>query len=77
MASPVGRRTGKKGCGSAASIDYRRCLSALRQEANVIRLHYYPSNASFAPHVLLHELGVPFERVLVDRTQGAHKSPTT
>lgn len=40
----------------------------------MIRLHYYPSNASFAPHVLLHELGVPFERVLVDRTQGAHKS---
>ncbi len=41
----------------------------------MIRLHYYPSNASFAPHALLHELGLPFELVLVDRTQGAHKSP--
>jgi glutathione S-transferase len=41
----------------------------------MIRLHYYPGNASFTPHVLLHELGVPFERVLVDRNQGAHKSP--
>ncbi len=41
----------------------------------MIRLHYYPSNASFAPHVLLHELGVPFERVLVDRTRDAHKAP--
>lgn len=41
----------------------------------MIRLHYFPSNASFAPHVLLHELGVPFERVLVDRTQQAHKAP--
>lgn len=40
----------------------------------MIRLHHYPSNASFTPHVLLHELGVPFELVLVDRTQGAHKS---
>ncbi|MEN9629673.1 MAG: hypothetical protein RJA10_2900 [Pseudomonadota bacterium] len=40
----------------------------------MIRLHYYPSNASFAPHVLLRELGVPFELVLVDRTQSAHKS---
>jgi glutathione S-transferase len=40
----------------------------------LIRLHYYPSNASFAPHVLLRELGVPFELVLVDRTQSAHKS---
>jgi glutathione S-transferase len=41
----------------------------------MIRLHHYPSNASFAPHVLLRELGVPFELVLVDRTQAAHKSP--
>jgi glutathione S-transferase len=40
----------------------------------MITLHYYPSNASFAPHVLLHELGVPFELQLVDRTQDAHKS---
>lgn len=41
----------------------------------MITLHYYPGNASFTPHVLLHELGVPFERALVDRTQAAHKSP--
>jgi len=41
----------------------------------MIRLHYYPSNASFAPHVLLEELGVPFELVLVDRNVGAHKAP--
>jgi glutathione S-transferase len=41
----------------------------------MITLHYYPGNASFTPHVLLHELGVPFELALVDRTQGEHKSP--
>jgi len=41
----------------------------------MIQLHYYPSNASFAPHALLEELGVPFELVLVDRKVGAHKSP--
>lgn len=41
----------------------------------MITLHYFPSNANFAPHVLLRELGVPFELQLVDRTQGAHKSP--
>lgn len=40
----------------------------------MIQLHYHPSNASFAPHVLLHEIGVPFELVLVDRQQRAHKS---
>lgn len=40
----------------------------------MIRLHYYPSNASMVPHILLHELKVPFELQLVDRTQRAHKS---
>ncbi len=39
------------------------------------QLHYYPGNASMAPHILLEELGLPFERVLVDRTNAAHKSP--
>lgn len=41
----------------------------------MIRLHHHPSNASFAPHVLLHELGLPFELLLVDRDHQAHKSP--
>jgi len=41
----------------------------------MIQLHYYPSNASFAPHALLHEIGVPFQLQLVDRTRAAHKSP--
>ncbi|MBX3644109.1 MAG: glutathione S-transferase family protein [Rubrivivax sp.] len=40
----------------------------------MLRLHYYPGNASLAPHVLLHEIGAPFELVLVDRTRDAHKS---
>lgn len=41
----------------------------------MITLHYHPSNASFAPHVLLHEIGVPFELAFVDRAHGAHKTP--
>ncbi|MFO1200702.1 MAG: glutathione S-transferase N-terminal domain-containing protein [Burkholderiaceae bacterium] len=41
----------------------------------MLRLHYYPGNASLTPHVLLEELGVPYEPVLVDRTRDAHKSP--
>jgi glutathione S-transferase len=40
----------------------------------MITLHYHPSNASFAPHVLLHELGLPFQLQLVDRAQAEHKS---
>ena len=38
------------------------------------KLHYYPGNASFAPHVLMQELGVEFELELVDRDKNAHKT---
>jgi glutathione S-transferase len=40
----------------------------------MIKLYYYPSNASLTPHMLLEELGVPFELHLVDRANAAHKS---
>mgnify|MGYP000072950622 FL=1 len=39
----------------------------------MIQLHYFPSTASMAPHVLLEEIGAPFQLVLVDRTQNAQK----
>ena len=42
---------------------------------DMITLHYFPGNASFAVHVLLRELGASFELQLVDRTQDAHKAP--
>lgn len=41
----------------------------------MIQLHYYPSTAAMIPHILLEEIGVPFELVLVDRAQDAHKAP--
>ena len=41
----------------------------------MIQLHYYPSTAAMVPHILLEEIGVPYQRVLVDRTVNAHKSP--
>jgi glutathione S-transferase len=40
----------------------------------MMQLHYHPGNASFTPHVLLHEIGAPVELKLVDRAHGAHKS---
>jgi glutathione S-transferase len=39
----------------------------------MIQLHYYPGNASMTPHMLLEEIGAPYELKLVDRTQGEHK----
>ncbi|HEY0955025.1 MAG TPA: glutathione S-transferase family protein [Roseateles sp.] len=41
----------------------------------MIELHYFPSNASFAPHILLEELGIPFTLRQVDRANNEHKSP--
>ncbi len=38
------------------------------------KLFYYPSNASMAPHIVLEEIGQPFELILVDRTRDEHKS---
>jgi glutathione S-transferase len=39
-----------------------------------IHLYYAPGNASMTPHLLLEELGVPFELKPVDRANHAHKS---
>lgn len=41
----------------------------------MIQLHYHPGNASLIVHILLAELGVPFELVPVDRANDAHRSP--
>jgi glutathione S-transferase len=41
----------------------------------MIQLYYSPGNASLAPHMVLEEIGAPYELVLVDRASAAHKSP--
>ena len=38
------------------------------------QLHYFPSNANAAPHMVLEELGENYELVLVDRAANAQKS---
>lgn len=38
------------------------------------KLFYYPGNANLAPHMVLEEIGCPYELALVDRTKNAHKS---
>ncbi|MGS0753833.1 glutathione S-transferase family protein [Roseateles sp. GG27B] len=40
----------------------------------MMQLHYYPSNASMAPHILLEEIGQPFELKLVRRDLDEHRS---
>lgn len=40
----------------------------------MIQLHYFPSNASMTPHMVLEELGVPYELKLVDRKVNAQQS---
>lgn len=41
----------------------------------MIQLHFAPSTASMVPHILLEEIGAPYERVLVDKQNGGHKTP--
>ncbi len=41
----------------------------------MIQLHHYPSTAAMVPHILLEEIGTPYQRVLVDRMADAHKAP--
>ena len=40
-----------------------------------LQLHYDPGTAAMIPHIVLEELGVPYERVLVQRAQQQHKAP--
>jgi glutathione S-transferase len=40
----------------------------------MLQLHYHPGNASLIPHLVLEEIGVPFELAFVDRSVSAHKS---
>lgn len=41
----------------------------------MIRLHYFPGNASLAPHLLLQEMALAHELVRVDREGGELRSP--
>ncbi len=41
----------------------------------MIQLHHYPSSAAMVPHIVLEEIGAPYERVHVDRAANAHKDP--
>jgi glutathione S-transferase len=40
-----------------------------------LKLHYYPATAAMIPHILLEELGVPYERAFVDRAKDEHRQP--
>ena len=42
--------------------------------SELLRLHYAPDNASLCVRLALHELGMTYETVLVDRRLRAHKS---
>ena len=40
----------------------------------MIQLHHSPGTAAMAPHIVLEELGIPFELVNVDRENEEHRS---
>ncbi len=63
---------------AVASLDTGAVWAAYRgliaETPAMYALYYYPDNASTFPHMLLRELGVPFELRLVDRGQNAQRS---
>lgn len=40
-----------------------------------LQLHYDSGTAAMIPHIVLEELGVPYQRVLVERSRDQHKQP--
>jgi glutathione S-transferase len=59
----------------ANNFDHRRFrICGTASHIAMIQLYYFPGNASLTPHMVLEELGVPFELRLVDRANAAHKS---
>ena len=63
---------------AVAALDSGAVWSAFRARSGTtpatVALYYYPHNASAFPHMLLRELGIPFELRLVDRKQNAQNS---
>lgn len=53
----------------------RQAAGHWHYDARMLTLHYSPTDASMTPHMVLEELGVPFELALVDRTRHAQRSP--
>ena len=41
----------------------------------MIRLYYYPGFISLVPHILLEEIGAPYQLIFVNLSGGAHKGP--
>lgn len=64
---------GRRGARDPTAPVPARTASRHLRETRMIQLHHHPGNASFAPHVLLREIGVAHELVFVDRAHGAHK----
>ena len=50
--------------------------ASLERTDAMIQLHYYPSTAAMAPHILLEEMGVPYRAQSSSIvTKNAHKAP--
>lgn len=43
-------------------------------EESILILYYWPGSSSAVPHIVLEEIGAPYERRLVNFAQGEHKS---
>lgn len=59
--------------GPAGGRDY--CIALAGSGVDVLTLFFAPGSSSMAPHIALHEIGVPFETQAISFAKKANRSP--
>jgi Glutathione S-transferase, N-terminal domain len=72
MLSPISAVPFADSCSKLSAADAREVIGP--REVSTLILYYWPGASSMAPHVVLEEIGAPYERQIVNLAQGEHKS---
>ena len=59
---------------AAFCLAYNWVFGARAREASMLILYYWSGASSLVPHIVLEEIGAPYERQVVNLAQGEHKS---
>src|SRR5579862_8775395 len=59
----------------ASTPTLHEVFASIRGDPRMMKLYYSPGACSMAPHILLEEIGVPYEAVRVAIAEGKTRSP--